>query len=204
MREVLCPAWQEPRTRVKCGLSFVQESRRVNLPNLITICRIVLVPFVVWAITSDRVLLAFWLFIAAGISDAVDGFLAKWLRAESEFGAYLDPLADKALLMSIYVALSIVGLLPAWVVIGVVSRDIMILAAVVVAGVVGQPLIVRPLAISKLNTIVQILLAALVLGAHGLGFDPGYALPVLLYAVGALTGLSAAAYLVLWMRHMAA
>jgi cardiolipin synthase len=176
----------------------------VNLPNLITVGRIVLVPFVVWAITSDRVLLAFWLFIAAGVSDAVDGFLAKWLRAESEFGAYLDPLADKALLMSIYVALSIVGLLPAWVVIGVVSRDIMIVAAVVVAGVVGKPLTVKPLWISKLNTIVQILLAALVLGAHGLGFDPGYALPVLLYAVGALTGLSAAAYLVLWMRHMAA
>jgi cardiolipin synthase (CMP-forming) len=180
------------------------ETRRVNLPNLITICRIVLVPFVVWAITSDHLLLAFWLFIAAGISDAIDGFLAKWLAATSEFGAYLDPLADKALLMSIYVALAIVGLLPAWVVIGVVSRDIMILAAVVVAGVVGKPLTVRPLWISKLNTIVQILLAALVLGAHGFGVDPGYALPALLYAVGALTGLSAAAYLVLWMRHMAA
>jgi len=176
----------------------------VNLPNLITICRIVLVPFVVWAITSDHLLLAFWLFIVAGVSDAVDGFLAKWLAATSEFGAYLDPLADKALLMSIYVALAIVGLLPAWVVIGVVSRDIMILAAVVVAGVVGKPLTVRPLWISKLNTIVQILLAALVLGAHGFGVDPGYALPALLYAVGALTGLSAAAYLVLWMRHMAA
>jgi cardiolipin synthase len=176
----------------------------VSLPNLITICRIVLVPFVVWAITSDRMLVAFWLFIAAGISDAVDGFLAKWLRATSEFGAYLDPLADKALLMSIYVALSIVGLLPAWVVIGVVSRDIMILAAVVVAGVVGKPLTVKPLWISKLNTIVQILLAAVVLGTQGFGLDPGYALLALLYAVGALTGLSAAAYLVLWMRHMAA
>lgn len=176
----------------------------MNLPNFITICRIVLVPFVVWAITSDHMLVAFWLFIVAGISDAVDGFLAKWLRAESEFGAYLDPLADKALLMSIYVALSIVGQLPAWVVIGVVSRDIMILAAVVVSGVIGKPLAVRPLWISKLNTIVQIALAAVVLGAHGLGFDPGYALPVLLYAVGALTGLSAAAYLVIWMRHVAA
>ena len=176
----------------------------VNLPNLVTIGRIVLVPFVVWAITSDHMLLAFWLFIAAGVSDAVDGFLAKWLRAESEFGAYLDPLADKALLMSIYVALAIVGLLPAWVVIGVVSRDIMILAAVVVSGVIGKPLAVRPLWISKLNTIVQIALAAVVLGAHGLGFDPGYAFSVLLYAVGALTGLSAAAYLVIWMRHVAA
>jgi cardiolipin synthase len=176
----------------------------VNLPNLITIGRIVLVPFVVWAITSDRMLVAFWLFVAAGISDAVDGFIAKWLGATSEFGAYLDPLADKALLMSIYVALAIAGLLPAWIVIAVVSRDIMILAAVVVAGFVGEPLTVRPLAISKLNTIVQILLAALVLGAHGFGFDPGYALPALLVAVAALTGLSAAAYLVLWMRHVAA
>jgi cardiolipin synthase len=180
------------------------KSAQVNLPNFITICRVVLVPFVVWAITSDHMLAAFWLFVAAGISDAVDGFLAKWLGATSEFGAYLDPLADKALLMSIYVTLAIVGLLPAWVVIGVVSRDIMILAAVIVAGFVGRPLTVRPLFISKLNTIVQILLAAVVLGAHGFGVDPGYALTALLIAVGALTGLSAAAYLVLWMRHMAA
>ena len=180
------------------------EKTPVNLPNLITIGRIVLVPFVVWAITSDRALVAFWLFIAAGISDAVDGFLAKWLRAESEFGAYLDPLADKALLMSIYVALAIVGLLPAWVVIGVVSRDIMILAAVVVAGVVGKPLTVRPLWISKLNTAAQIAFAALVLGTKAFHIDTTRFESAAMLIVAALTIGSAAAYLARWLKHMAA
>jgi cardiolipin synthase len=175
----------------------------VNLPNLITTGRIVLVPIVVWAITVGRIQLAFWLFVAAGISDAIDGFLAKRLKETSEFGAYLDPLADKALLMSIYVTLGIAGLLPLWIVIAVVSRDIMILGAVVVAWIVGKPLVIHPLAVSKLTTLAQILLAILVLASHGFSFDPGYAFDATLYLVAALTGLSAAAYLAAWMRHMA-
>jgi cardiolipin synthase len=175
----------------------------LNLPNLITTGRILLVPIVVWAITVGQLQVAFWLFVAAGISDAVDGFLAKRLKATSEFGAYLDPLADKALLMSIYVTLGIAGLLPLWVVIAVVSRDIMILGAIVVAWLVGKPLIIHPLAVSKLNTLAQLLLATLVLASHGFGFDLGYMLDAALILVAVLTGLSAAAYLAAWMRHMA-
>jgi cardiolipin synthase len=175
----------------------------LNLPNLITTGRILLVPILVWAITVGQLQVAFWLFVAAGISDAVDGFLAKRLKATSEFGAYLDPLADKALLMSIYVTLGIAGLLPLWVVIAVVSRDIMILGAIVVAWLVGKPLIIHPLVVSKLNTLAQLLLATLVLASHGFGFDLGYTLDAALILVAVLTGLSAAAYLAAWMRHMA-
>lgn len=174
-----------------------------SLPNLITVGRIVLVPVVVWAITSGNMLLAFWLFVLAGISDAVDGFLAKHLNAQTEFGAYLDPLADKALLMSIYVTLGIATLLPLWVVIGVVSRDIMIMAAVIVAWIVGKPLNIHPLIVSKLNTLAQILLATLVLASNAFLFDPSPVVEFLLVAVGVLTFLSAAFYLAAWMRHMA-
>jgi len=180
-----------------------EGENRVNLPNIITVGRILMVPLVVWAITSGELRIAFWLFVAAGISDAVDGFLANRLGAKSEFGAYLDPLADKVLLMSIYVTLGIAGLLPPWIVIAVVSRDIMILGAIVVALIVGQPLTIQPLTISKLNTTAQILLAALVLGANGFHFDPGLAFDLALATVAVLTGLSAAAYLAAWMRHMA-
>jgi cardiolipin synthase len=176
----------------------------VNIPNLITTGRIVLVPIVVWAIIVGQLQLAFWLFVVAGVSDAVDGFLAKQLKETSEFGAYLDPLADKVLLMSIYVTLGIAGLLPLWIVIAVVSRDIMIVGAVIVAWIVGKPLIIHPLAVSKLNTLAQILLAILVLGSQGFGFNPGYAFEGALLLVAVLTGLSAAAYLAAWMRHMAA
>jgi len=175
----------------------------LNIPNSVTVGRILLVPFVVWAIIVGRYQLAFWLFVAAGISDAVDGFLAKRLGAQSEFGAYLDPLADKALLMSIYITLGIAALVPLWVVIAVVSRDIMILGAIVVSWIVGKPLVIHPLVVSKLNTLAQILLATLVLASNAFLFDPSPVLEALLVAVGALTLLSAAAYLASWMRHMA-
>jgi cardiolipin synthase len=173
-----------------------------SLPNLITVGRIVLVPVVIWAITSGNMLLAFWLFVAAGVSDAVDGFIAKRFNAQTEFGAYLDPLADKALLMSIYITLSFEGLLPRWIVIAVVSRDIMIMGAVLLSWVMNKPVEIHPLIVSKLNTAAQIGLAALVLGSSGFKFDPGQLKNVLLVVAGGLTIVSAAAYLVEWMKHI--
>ena len=107
----------------------LEPGPRLSIPNLITLGRIILVPVVVWAIMSGEMLVAFVLFLAAGISDAVDGFLAKRFHMASELGAYLDPLADKALIVSIYVALGIAGALPISLVILVVSRDIMIISA---------------------------------------------------------------------------
>ncbi|WP_222710227.1 CDP-alcohol phosphatidyltransferase family protein, partial [Lactobacillus apis] len=95
------------------------------LPNIITLGRILLVPVIVWAIASNQMTIAFALFATAGLSDAVDGFLAKRFNMTSEIGALLDPLADKALLVSIYVALGVSGAIPRWIVILVVSRDIM-------------------------------------------------------------------------------
>jgi cardiolipin synthase len=183
--------------------TFAEARNRLNIPNTVTVGRILLVPFVVWAIIAGEHQLAFWLFVAAGVSDAVDGFLAKRLGAQSEFGAYLDPLADKALLMSIYITLGIAGHLPLWVVIAVVSRDIMILGAIVVSWLVGKPLDIHPLVVSKLNTLAQILLATFVLAADAFMFNTSPILEGLLATVGVLTLLSAGAYLYSWMRHMA-
>jgi len=174
----------------------------LNLPNLITIARILLVPVIVWAITSDQMLFAFILFLAAGLSDAVDGFLAKWFGMTSEFGSYLDPLADKALIVSIYVALGISDALPRWLVILVVSRDIMIVAAVMLSWLVGKPVAVKPLAVSKANTVAQIVLATLVLASLGLHVDFAWLIAVNIAAVAALTLLSVAAYVREWVRHM--
>jgi len=174
----------------------------LNLPNLITIARILLVPVIVWAITSDQMLFAFILFLAAGLSDAVDGFLAKRFGMTSEFGSYLDPLADKALIVSIYVALGISDALPRWLVILVVSRDIMIVAAVMLSWLVGKPVAVKPLAVSKANTVAQIVLATLVLASLGLHVDFAWLIAVNIAAVAALTLLSVAAYVREWVRHM--
>ena len=89
----------------------------------------------------------------------------------TELGAYLDPLADKVLIVSIYVALGITGALPAWLVILVVSRDIMIVGAVILSWLVDHPVAMKPLAVSKLNTAAQIVFATLKLASLGIGFD---------------------------------
>src|SRR3974390_3868648 len=109
-----------------------------NLPNLITLARMLMTPLAILMIVSQRFLPAFLIFILAGVSDAIDGFIAKNFDLRTELGAYLDPLADKALLISIYVALSIYAGLPAWLAITVVSRDVMILVAVLVSWVVDK------------------------------------------------------------------
>src|SRR6476620_6737725 len=112
--------------------------------------------------------IAFAIFIIAGVSDAVDGCLAKRFNMASELGALLDPLADKALLVSIYMALGIWGAVPRWIVILVVSRDIMIVTAVIVSWLFGKPIPMEPLMVSKLNTAAQVAFAALILGSLGL------------------------------------
>lgn len=174
----------------------------LSIPNLITLGRILLVPIVVWAISSGAMWIAFVLFLGAGVSDAVDGYLAKRFHMTTELGAYLDPLADKALIVSIYLTLGINGLIPRWLVILVVSRDILIVGGIMLSWVIGSPVQIRPLLVSKLNTVAQIVFACVVLGT--LGFD--YELPmltlVLMGLVGALTLLSVAAYLAEWVRHM--
>ena len=175
---------------------------RLSIPNLITLGRIILVPVVVWAIMSGEMRAAFFLFLAAGISDAVDGFLAKRFHMASELGAYLDPLADKALIVSIYVALGVAGALPISLVILVVSRDIMIISGFMLAWLVGRPMPVRPLPVSKANTVAQILLATLVLAEQSFGFDAMLASKIIIGLVAILTLLSIAFYLAEWLRHM--
>jgi cardiolipin synthase len=174
----------------------------VSIPNIITLGRILLVPFIVWAIASSQMEIAFAIFFVAGVSDAVDGFLAKRFGMASELGALLDPLADKALLVSIYVALGIWGAVPRWIVILVVSRDIMIVGAVIVSWLFGKPVPMKPLMVSKLNTVAQVALAALVLAALGFGFAPSPYDFILMGFVTVFTLLSVSFYLVEWMRHM--
>src|SRR5687767_3927878 len=149
----------------------------------------------VWAIAAGEMKLAFVLFLVAGLSDLVDGFLAKRFNMVTELGAYLDPLADKAMIVSIYVALGIAGAIPRWLVILVVSRDIMIVSAIILSWLVDKPVKLKPLAVSKLNTVAQILLALVVLAALGYQFDAGAVIWILTVLVAILTLASVAIYL---------
>jgi cardiolipin synthase len=176
----------------------------MTVPNLITIARLIMVPLVIVMIGQGRWMTAFVLFVAAGVSDGVDGYIAKRFDMRSELGAYLDPLADKALLVSIYVTLSVTAVLPGWLAVTVVSRDIMIVAAIIVSRLMERPVAIKPLFISKLNTAAQIAFAALVLGTKAFHIDATRFEGAAMLVVAALTIGSAAAYLARWLKHMAA
>jgi cardiolipin synthase (CMP-forming) len=173
------------------------------LPNLITIARIFSVPVMIWLIVTGNLLGAFFLFVLAGISDALDGFLARRFRWQTLLGAYLDPIADKTMLTSVYASLAFHGYMPIWLGILVVSRDMLIVGAVVLAWLLDRGIEIRPLLVGKINTGLQIVLAAAVLAEHGLGLGwATYILP-LMWGTGLLTAVSAFLYMFGWLRHMA-
>lgn len=176
----------------------------MTIPNLITIARLVVVPLVVVMIIQGRWVSAFMLFVLAGLSDAADGAIARRFNLRTELGAYLDALADKALLVSIYVTLAIVGQFPDWLAVTVVSRDLMIVAAIILSRLMDKPVEIRPLRVSKLNTAAQIVLAALMLGMNAFQLDPYPLAEWGMILVAILTVVSAAAYLGRWLQHMAA
>ncbi len=175
----------------------------MTIPNFITIARLVIVPLVVWLMIADRFVEATILFVLAGLSDAADGFIAKRFGAASELGAYLDPIADKALLVSVFVTLGFKGALPAWLIVMVVSRDVFIIGGMLLAYVLSNPMPVKPLWVSKANTAAQILLIAFVLVDRSGWIALNEAIRVTVLAVAALTVISAGAYLKEWVLHMA-
>jgi cardiolipin synthase len=176
----------------------------VTPPNIISLARLISVPLIVWLMLEHRYTAAFWLFIAAGISDGVDGFLAKRFGWQTQLGSFLDPLADKALLVSIYVTLGMQGYLPSWLVILVVSRDILIVGAVLLSLFLGHGLHVEPLRISKANTVAQIALAGLMLGAMDYGVALEWVVRLGSIVVALTTIASGTSYVVAWVREMAA
>lgn len=178
------------------------------LPNLLSALRLLAAPVVVWLLLEGRFAAAFWLFLLAGLSDLADGWLAKRFNAHSEFGARLDPVADKALVAAVYLALGWIGLIPLWLVAMVVARDISILAGVGVILASRRPVKARPLAISKLNTGLQLALVVVVLlRAATDAPDGGVLAPIALaltLGAAATTALSWWAYATEWLRIMAA
>src|SRR5579863_10024622 len=172
----------------------------LNLPNLITLGRLMLVPLAVWLIVNGRYGLAFWVLALAGASDALDGYIAKRFDRRTRLGALLDPIADKALLVSLYVTLGIAGQLPSWLVILVVFRDAMIVGGFVLIQAIAAPNRFDPLYISKLNTLLQIALVGFVLARLGLAVRADILVFALVLAVAVTTVLSGLSYLVRWAR----
>jgi cardiolipin synthase len=173
----------------------------LTLPNVITFGRLCAVPLAVWLVVEHQFAQAFFLFVAAGASDAVDGWLARRNGGGNTVGALLDPVADKTLLVTMYVTLAAVQALPDWLAILVVFRDAVIVGGVVVLSLIGQSVMIRPLYISKLNTVLQILLVALTLLLSGFGLVAQAAMDVLVWMVAATTLGSGAAYVWVTVRR---
>ena len=176
----------------------------MTLPNLITVARFLLAPLVVWALLNDRQGLALAVFVVAGLSDGIDGFIARAFDQRSELGAWLDPAADKLLLVTIYLMLGWTGGVPDWLVVMIVTRDGLIVGAVVLSSLMGTALEMKPLFVSKANTTAQIALAALVL-AQNVVIAPVPDLTRALVVLTAFLTLSSGfAYVLTWMRVMSA
>lgn len=169
-----------------------------DIPNLITFLRLVLVFPILWGLLTAHYGWALIMFVIAGFSDALDGFLAKHYGWTSRLGGLLDPIADKALLVTCYLALAWQGLLPTWLTALVIGRDVLILAGAMLYHTVIERLEAAPSVISKVNTLGQLLLVMAVLFHYGAQPLPDAWLPVLIYAVLATTLLSGIDYVWTW------
>lgn len=130
--------------------------RLVNLPNLISLARLFLAPVFVWLIANGRFEECFYLCLIAGASDMIDGLVARAMGDQTTLGGYLDPIADKVLLGTIYISLGVYHLLPLWIVILVVFRDFLIFGGALLVLILNINYTIRPLMISKINTCLQI------------------------------------------------
>lgn len=173
-----------------------------NVPNFLTIGRFLLVPFTVWSLMSGNYVVAFWAFTIAGISDGLDGYLARRYQLQTELGAYLDPLADKSLMVAVYVTLAILSYIPLWLTFIVVTRDVLIVSAILLSRLVAQPVAIKPVFISKANTAAQIGLAAGVLLSLALGVSHEPTLIGASLLVAILTVGSFSVYMRVWLDHM--
>ena len=169
-----------------------------DIPNLISFARILLTLPIVWLMFEREFSYALMLFAVAGISDALDGFLAKHFHWQSHLGGLLDPLADKALLMSSFLVLGGLGLIPIWLVILVIFRDLTIMGGALYYNFSVEEVDANPSLISKLNTLLQIMLVLLVVTDAGPYPLPSMLLLALFWATGLTTLVSGGLYVWIW------
>ena len=172
-----------------------------DIPNLITVFRFLLVAPVVWLLLNDRFASAMLVFGVAGVSDGIDGYLAKRFNWTSHLGALLDPLADKLLLVCSFVTLGYLGWIPYWLVALVILRDLVIVAGAVSYHYLVENLVAEPSWTSKLNTFTQILLVLAVMFSHGFRELPALWIEILLYSVLVTTIWSGVGYVWTWSRR---
>jgi len=180
------------------------SSRIVTVPNMLTIFRMVLIPVFVTLVFYQRFLLALTVFVVAGITDGLDGLLARRFDQRSQLGTILDPIADKLMLVTAFVVLSMRSVfpqpvpnhlpIPFWVTVAVISRDVFIVVGAAAINIMTGFRGFRPSWLGKLNTTVQIIAIAIIMFAASVPYGTGYYLPTLYATVFAFVLLSGAHY----------
>jgi cardiolipin synthase len=174
----------------------------MNWPNLISLCRLLCVPLVVWLFLTDRMIATFIVFLLASISDFLDGLLARILKNQTQIGAYLDPLADKCLLVAVVLLLAMKSQLQLWFVIIVVFRDLLIVVGAILNSILSLNISISPLWISKINTFLQMILVTCILSYNAFGLPSLLLCDYLMYICTFTTIASGACYIVLWIKSI--
>ncbi len=180
-------------------IASVDSRAAFTIPNLITLTRILLTPLFIIFLIQKRYQPAMWIFILAGLSDLADGLIARRWRQKSPLGTFLDPLADKLLMGSSFITLSISHLIPSWLTVIVLSRDLVLVLGVTLFKIVNFPVVVHPSLAGKLSTTTQVATVLLVLAAQSWSIPPAWLDP-LFWLTGGVTAVSGIHYIVqaLW------
>ncbi len=171
-----------------------------HIPNILTVLRLLLVIPIVWCIAVDKYGVVLVLIAVAGISDALDGLLARAFAWQSRLGSFLDPIADKTLMVATFVALAFKGLVPGWLFLAVLIRDVVIISGALAYQKKTHALEMQPTLTGKLNTALQVVFILIVL-LDKAGFNmPEHLVTVLTYALLMTTAISGFIYVSIWMQ----
>ncbi|MEA1991896.1 MAG: CDP-alcohol phosphatidyltransferase family protein [Thermodesulfobacteriota bacterium] len=173
----------------------------MNLPNLLTLIRIILTPLLVILLINGKFVEALIVFTIAGITDGLDGLIARWMRQKTRIGSILDPIADKLLLTSAYVTLAVIGFLPGWLAVTVISRDVIIVFGVLIIFLFQGEVEIHPSMLGKITTVAQLGTIFLVLVNYDLGWF-GRILPFLYIGTALITVISGLHYMYLGTQFM--
>lgn len=170
----------------------------LTVPNIITIARVLLIPLMVYLLVERRYEQAFYVFVISAVSDLLDGFIARHFNQLSQFGAVLDPVADKLTMLTLTVLLASQGMLPTWLAVAIVARDVVIVSGAVTYRFVVGHVEMQPTLLSKLNTLLEFSVVAMVLAeaAQIVGREPW--LPPLFVVVFVTVVGSGVQYVWLW------
>ena len=184
-----------------------------TLPNGLTLARLLLTPVIIMLLLAKQMEMAFYIFTIAALTDFADGWIAKYFHSSTRLGAFLDPVADKVLTVSIYLVLGIDGIVPGWLVVLIISRDILLVMGLLITWIVFDRIWVAPLGIGKLTTFAQLSLLGLfllrynfadrlALWVDNIHFWFEQILTYGIYMVALLTIFSVSAYAVQWFARM--